>query len=159
MFMNFGWKSIVAITLGTLFYFVILKKDFVALRGAYKDLQFKQHIQHRFISKNELEKLYEDLEQNVDQREDRVPYWTIHIKRAFRQGYRSGSTFDVRFSTYADCGSHLPNFTITVRKAPKALSLFFLVLHLSFAVYEVGNLLIFFADVFINPFFHKVVEL
>lgn len=68
MFMNFGWKSIIAIAIGTVTYYVLLKKDFVALRKPYKDLQFKQHIQHRFISKKELEKLYEDLEQNVDQR-------------------------------------------------------------------------------------------
>jgi len=68
MFMNFGWKSIIAIGIGTLLYFVLLRRDFLALKGAYKDLQFKRHIQHRFISKKELEKLYEDLEQNIDQR-------------------------------------------------------------------------------------------
>lgn len=68
MFFNFGWKSIIAIAIGTGCYYLFLRKDFEALRKPYKDLQFKQHIQHRFISKKELEKLYEDLEQNIDQR-------------------------------------------------------------------------------------------
>lgn len=68
MMANFGWKSIIAVVSGTLLYYLLLRKDFVALRKPYKDLQFKKHIQHRFISKKELEKLYEDLEHNVDQR-------------------------------------------------------------------------------------------
>lgn len=68
MMYHFGWKSIIAVAFGTLLYFFLLRKDFLALRKPYKDLQFKRHIQHRFISKKELEMLYEDLEHNVDQR-------------------------------------------------------------------------------------------
>lgn len=68
MFMNFGWKSIIAIVIATVAYYIIFKKDFELLKEPYRDLQFKQHIQHRFISKKELETLYDDLEHNVDTR-------------------------------------------------------------------------------------------
>lgn len=68
VFMNFGWKSIIAIVIGTVSYYLIFKKDFEALQAPYRDLQFKQHIQHRFISKKELETLFDDLEHNIDAR-------------------------------------------------------------------------------------------
>lgn len=68
MMLNFGWKSVVAIVVSTILYYLIFRKDFEALAKPYKDLQFKRHIQHRFISKEELSKLFEDLERNVDTR-------------------------------------------------------------------------------------------
>lgn len=68
MMANFGWKAVVAIVISTTFYYLLFRKDFNALSKPYKDLQFKRHIQHRFISKEELRNLFEDLERNVDAR-------------------------------------------------------------------------------------------
>jgi len=68
MFMNFGWKSIIAIIIGTVSYFLIFKKEFKALKKPHDDLQFKRYIQNRFISQKELEQLFENLEQNIDAR-------------------------------------------------------------------------------------------
>ncbi len=68
MFMNFGWKSIIAVVIGTVSYFLIFKKEFKALKKPHDDLQFKRYIQNRFISQKELELLFENLEQNIDAR-------------------------------------------------------------------------------------------
>lgn len=68
MFFNFGWKSIVAIVIGTVSYFLIFRKEFKELEKPHHDLQFKRYIQNRFISQKELEILFEDLEQNIDSR-------------------------------------------------------------------------------------------
>ena len=68
MFLNFGWKSIIAITIGTVSYFLMFRKEFKSLEKPHQDLQFKRYIQNRFISQKELEILFEDLEQNVDAR-------------------------------------------------------------------------------------------
>ncbi|GAB6109721.1 putative Na+/H+ antiporter [Fusibacter bizertensis] len=68
MFLNFGWKSIIAITIGTVSYFIMFRKEFKTLEKPHQDLQFKRYIQNRFISQKELEILFEDLEQNVDAR-------------------------------------------------------------------------------------------
>lgn len=68
MMVNFGWKSIIAVTIGTLSYFFIFMKEFKQLEKPHHDLQFKRHIQNRFISPKELELLFEDLEQNIDKR-------------------------------------------------------------------------------------------
>lgn len=68
MMFHFGWKAVIAIGISTFLYYFLFRKDFEALTKPYKDLQFKRHIQHRFISKEELSKLFEDLERNVDTR-------------------------------------------------------------------------------------------
>ena len=66
MIYHFGWKAVIAIIVSTLLYYFLFRKDFEALTKPYKDLQFKRHIQHRFISKDELSQLFENLERNVD---------------------------------------------------------------------------------------------
>lgn len=68
MAMTFGWKSIIAIAIGTISYFFVFKSEFKKLEKPHHDLQFKRYIQNRFISQKELEILFEDLEQNVDHR-------------------------------------------------------------------------------------------
>lgn len=68
MMMNFGWKSIIAIVIGTVSYFFIFKKELKLLEKPHHDLQYKRFIQNQFISQKELEMLFEDLEQNLDTR-------------------------------------------------------------------------------------------
>jgi Na+/H+ antiporter NhaD/arsenite permease-like protein len=68
MFTNFGWKSIIAVVIGTVSYFLIFKNEFKSLKKPHDDLQFKRYIQNRFISQKELELLFENLEQNIDAR-------------------------------------------------------------------------------------------
>lgn len=68
MMSHFGWKSIIAIVISTLCYYVLFRKEFERLRIPHRDLQYKKYIQKRFISQNELEQLFEELEQNVDHR-------------------------------------------------------------------------------------------
>ena len=68
MLMNFGWKAVLAIVTSTVTYFFVFKKEFSDLKKPYDDLQYKRHIQNQFISPRELELLFEDLEQNVDER-------------------------------------------------------------------------------------------
>jgi Na+/H+ antiporter NhaD/arsenite permease-like protein len=68
MFINFGWKSIIAITISTLIYFFIFKKEFKKLKKPYNDMMYKKYIQNRFISSKELEDKFEDLEKHVDMR-------------------------------------------------------------------------------------------
>ena len=68
MMMNFGWKSIIAIVIGTVSYFFIFKKELKLLEKPHHDLQYKRFIQNQFISQKELEMLFEDLEQNLDNR-------------------------------------------------------------------------------------------
>ncbi len=68
MMINFGWKSIIAIVIGTVSYFVLFRKEFKTLEKPHHDLQYKRYIQNRFISQKELELLFENLEQNLDSR-------------------------------------------------------------------------------------------
>lgn len=68
MFKTFGWKSIIAIIIGTVSYYLIFKNEFKTLKKPHEDLQFKRYIQNRFISQKELELLFENLEQNLDAR-------------------------------------------------------------------------------------------
>jgi len=68
MMINFGWKSIIAIAIATISYFLLFKKEFKQLEKPHHDLQYKRYIQNRFISQEELETLFEDLEKNLDSR-------------------------------------------------------------------------------------------
>lgn len=68
MMMTFGWKSIIAIVISTISYYILFRKEFAILEKPHQDLQYKKYIQKRFISQKELEILFEDLEQNVDKR-------------------------------------------------------------------------------------------
>ncbi|GAU78045.1 putative Na+/H+ antiporter [Fusibacter sp. 3D3] len=68
MLRTFGWKAIIAIGLSTYVYYFLFKKDLHDLTGAYENYQYKRYIQHRFISKKELEDSFEQLEKIVDKR-------------------------------------------------------------------------------------------
>ncbi|MBM7562927.1 putative Na+/H+ antiporter [Fusibacter tunisiensis] len=68
MFLNFGWKAIIAIVLSTGAYFLLMKKDFEALKAPYEYYRYKKYIQKRFISQKELEESFEELERIVDKR-------------------------------------------------------------------------------------------
>lgn len=68
MMRTFGWKAVLAILLSTACYYFIVKKDLNELREPYEHLNYKRHIQHRFISHKELEESFVELEQIVDKR-------------------------------------------------------------------------------------------
>ncbi len=68
MLRTFGWKAILAIGISTFAYFILFKKDLADLKGAYDNYRYKRYIQHRFISKKELEESFEQLAQIVDKR-------------------------------------------------------------------------------------------
>ncbi|MCK8059659.1 MULTISPECIES: putative Na+/H+ antiporter [unclassified Fusibacter] len=68
MLLTFGFKSIAAIILCTIVYFILFRKDLSDLKETYEDYRYKRHIQHRFISKKELESNFDDLEKLVDKR-------------------------------------------------------------------------------------------
>ncbi|MGB3367448.1 MAG: putative Na+/H+ antiporter [Acidaminobacteraceae bacterium] len=61
MFLTFGWKAIVAILLSTTTYFLLLKKDFEDMHEAFENYKYKKYIQHRFISKKELNDSFDEL--------------------------------------------------------------------------------------------------
>lgn len=68
MFFTFGWKAILSIVITTFAYYYYFKKDLSELHEAYDNFNYKRYIQHRFISKKELEENFEDLESLVDKR-------------------------------------------------------------------------------------------
>ncbi|MBN2221390.1 MAG: putative Na+/H+ antiporter [Vallitaleaceae bacterium] len=68
MFFTFGIKSILAISLSTVSYYFIFKKDLAQLKEPYNTYLYKRFIQKQFISKKELEESFEQLEQIVDKR-------------------------------------------------------------------------------------------
>lgn len=68
MLKTFGWKAILAIGISTFMYYFLFRKDLHDLKGAYDNYRYKRYIQHRFISKKELEDSFEQLEQIVDKR-------------------------------------------------------------------------------------------
>ncbi|MBF4695396.1 putative Na+/H+ antiporter [Fusibacter ferrireducens] len=68
MVMTFGWKALIAIGISTSVYFFLFRKDLQDLKGAYDHYRYKRYIQHRFISKKELEDSFEQLEKIVDKR-------------------------------------------------------------------------------------------
>lgn len=61
MFFTFGWKSVLAIILSTLLYYVLFKKDLNTMKEAFESYQFRTRIQKRFISQKELEKSFDEL--------------------------------------------------------------------------------------------------
>lgn len=68
MLKTFGLNALLSIFIGTTVYFVLYRKDFEMLRVPYENYRYKKYVQHRFISKKELENLFNDLEHNVDLR-------------------------------------------------------------------------------------------
>ena len=68
MMKTFGWKAILAILISTFTYYFIFRKDLHNLKSAYENYRYKRYIQHRFISKKELETSFEQLEKLVDKR-------------------------------------------------------------------------------------------
>lgn len=65
MFLNFGWKAILAIVISTSVYYVLIKKDFDAMKDAYEIYQFKKYIQKEYISQKELESSFDILSRLV----------------------------------------------------------------------------------------------
>lgn len=61
MFLNFGWKSIIAIILSTGCYFFLFKKEFKSMHNEFEHYKFKKYIQKRFISQKELEEDFDNL--------------------------------------------------------------------------------------------------
>lgn len=66
MITHFGWKSFLAIICSNGIYFFILRKDFKSLREAYKANQYKKYIQRRFISKQTLQMIFDEIEIETD---------------------------------------------------------------------------------------------
>lgn len=68
MFLNFGWKSILAILISNLIYFLLFKKDMESLKEEFAKKRFKQYIQRKFIKREELEKRLDDIEYEINQK-------------------------------------------------------------------------------------------
>lgn len=83
MFKTFGWKAIISILLSTSTYFLIFRKDLLALKIPYKNAIYKKHIQKKFISHKELINSYIELENLVDKRvgfSDELKAYSIILK-------------------------------------------------------------------------------
>lgn len=68
MLSTFGLPILISVLIPTILYYVLFRKDFEALKGAYESYRYEKYIQHRFISEKELENLFSGLEHNVDLR-------------------------------------------------------------------------------------------
>lgn len=68
MLTHFGWKAIIAVILSNTTVYFFLKKDLTDLKSAYATNQYRKYIQRRFISKKELESLFDKEELRINER-------------------------------------------------------------------------------------------
>jgi hypothetical protein len=68
MLIHFGWKSVLAISLSTFVYYVMMRQELYDLKSAYDYYNYKRHVQHLFISQSELEQNFDELELLVDKK-------------------------------------------------------------------------------------------
>ncbi len=61
MFSTFGWKAFIAIVLSTTTYFILFKKEFESMQESFEHYKYKRYIQHKFISKKELNDIFDEL--------------------------------------------------------------------------------------------------
>ncbi len=66
MFMNFGWKAIIAIILSTSAYYFLLKKDLDELKEAYTIDRYRKFVQRKFLSQKDLERVFDELEEDIN---------------------------------------------------------------------------------------------
>lgn len=65
-FTTFGIKAIISISLSTFIYYIFVRHDIKELKEAYARERYKKYIQRRFISKKQLEKSFDMLEEEVN---------------------------------------------------------------------------------------------
>lgn len=65
---NFGWKAVLGIIITNTIYFFLLRKDLQALKEAYAENRFKKYIQRRFMKQQELEKMMDEIEVEINQK-------------------------------------------------------------------------------------------
>lgn len=66
MMTQFGWKALFAVVVSNLFFYLILRKDLKDLKIAYANNQFRKYVQRRFISKKELELIFDYQEREIN---------------------------------------------------------------------------------------------
>lgn len=70
MFTSFGWKAIVGILIGNGLYFLVFRKEFVELQGAYKVRQLKDEIAQQYVTRELIDEMWAKASDEIAEKKD-----------------------------------------------------------------------------------------
>ena len=70
MFANFGWKAIIGILIGNGLYFLVFRKEFADLQGAYEVRRLKDEIAQKYVTRELMDEMWEKASDEIAEEKD-----------------------------------------------------------------------------------------